>query len=885
MKTRRGRAAAVTAEAVADAIRGAVQHFQDPTRTALVEFLQLVAQSEPKAALSCADNAAGILHQLTQSQQSIFLEEAAGLALLPESGPRAAPEFFLRCVDLPRYLDKDDLHSWTEQGRDVGRGNPAAAEAYFRLESAASVLAVKRLRRSVHIGEVGRLLKLYCTAVGGKDVGLKSTVEAPKELIREGHHLPLTDGDTIYLPDHLAKHSSHDENFGEYKVLAAHQAGYIEFGTFDLDLDALMDHSAIAALARKNGGAKPAPLVSHYELFFRLFDDPRLARDIFFAVEDGRVDFRLRKKYRGLAGDLAKVALDALDGRSSPSALPLREALVEGLVRLSVTGQIEESLPEDVMPIYRRVCGMFSPVLNRNATVDDSAVATARIYLLLDTLPNVPLQSESCRDAVRKIEPTPPEKPGGFRARKGERPEPGIPDSAIQPYQSTQPVEYRGQTRPELVQLEMAIEMLRDAMADSEETGIPLTREMLEELLKRGAKIKISQMTSKELAEASGLFITDLEGLPQEKIEELSAEEKKKLSELLQQAAVVRSEEPGAEPAFYYDEWDYLIGDYRPRWCKLREISLEGESGEIAARIRKEHSPLISAVRRHFQRIRPEMLRRVKRLRSGEEIEIDDAIEAAVDRRAGLTPSDRIYQKRERRARDVATAFLLDLSASTDEWIVKAPPEKAQRPVSAFRARPVDIFSQGTPESGEARLGPPEGSKRVIDIEREALVIMAEALESLGDEYAIYGFSGYGRDGVEFFPIKDFSEAYSERVRCRIGAMEPRKSTRMGPAIRHALKKLEGTDSRLKALILLSDGYPQDFDYGPDRSSRDYGLHDTAMALQEAKRKGVHTFCVTVDQAGNDYLKEMCGGENYLVVKRPSALPRILPRVYRGLTV
>ncbi len=162
---------------------------------------------------------------------------------------------------------------------------------------------------------------------------------------------------------------------------------------------------------------------------------------------------------------------------------------------------------------------------------------------------------------------------------------------------------------------------------------------------------------------------------------------------------------------------------------------------------------------------------------------------------------------------------------------------------------------------------------------------MAEALESLGDEYAIYGFSGYGRDDVEFYPIKDFSEKYSERTRCRIGAIKPRKSTRMGPAIRHALGKLEGTGCRLKVLILLSDGYPQDFDYGPDRSSRDYGLHDTMVALQEARKKNIHTFCVTVDQAGNDYLREMCGGENYLVVKKPSALPRILPRVYRGLTV
>jgi nitric oxide reductase activation protein len=392
-------------------------------------------------------------------------------------------------------------------------------------------------------------------------------------------------------------------------------------------------------------------------------------------------------------------------------------------------------------------------------------------------------------------------------------------------------------------------------------------------------------MTAKELAETAGLFITDLEGVLQEKMEELSPEEKKRLAKLLQQASVVRTEETRAEPVFFYDEWDYLINDYRPRWCQLREILLEGDSSELVHQIRKEHSALITAVRRHFQRIRPEMLRRVKRLRDGEEIDLNDAIEAVIDRKAGLTPSDRIYQNRERKTRDVATAFLLDLSASTDEWLVKPPNGKHEQPMSASRGSLYDIFGRGPSDRKHPQFRPSEDSKRVIDLEREALVIMAEALEDLGDEYAIYGFSGYGRDNVEFFPIKDFSEAYSEQARCRIGAIKPCKSTRMGPAIRHTLDKLERRDSRLKVLILLSDGYPQDFDYGPDRTSRDYGLHDTAVALQEAKRRSVHTFCVTVDQAGNDYLREMCGGENYLVVKRPGALPRILPQVYRGLTV
>ena len=70
----------------------------------------------------------------------------------------------------------------------------------------------------------------------------------------------------------------------------------------------------------------------------------------------------------------------------------------------------------------------------------------------------------------------------------------------------------------------------------------------------------------------------------------------------------------------------------------------------------------------------------------------------------------------------------------------------------------------------------------------------------------------------------------------------------MGPAIRHAAKRLVATESRIKALIILSDGYPQDFDYSKDRNSRQYGIRDT-VALGEARQKGVQPFCITVDQS------------------------------------
>ena len=161
---------------------------------------------------------------------------------------------------------------------------------------------------------------------------------------------------------------------------------------------------------------------------------------------------------------------------------------------------------------------------------------------------------------------------------------------------------------------------------------------------------------------------------------------------------------------------------------------------------------------------------------------------------------------------------------------------------------------------------------------------MAEALEEIGDEYAIFGFSGYGRKEVDFYSIKDFRESYRDQVKGRIEKIKPQRSTRMGPAIRHAVEKMAGRESKVKNLILISDGYPQDYDYGDDRSDKEYALQDTTIALEEAARKNIHTFCITVDRAGYDYLRKMMPPSRYLVIEKTTALPRELPKIYRRLT-
>ena len=171
----------------------------------------------------------------------------------------------------------------------------------------------------------------------------------------------------------------------------------------------------------------------------------------------------------------------------------------------------------------------------------------------------------------------------------------------------------------------------------------------------------------------------------------------------------------------------------------------------------------------------------------------------------------------------------------------------------------------------------------MIDVEKDALALMADALAALGDACALYGFSGNGRDDVEFHVAKEFADPPSPSVWAALAAIEPRGSTRMGAAIRPAAAKLARQPASRRLLIVVSDGYPQDTDYGPDRLDEEYGIQDTARALRDLEAAGVETFCVTVDPAGHDYLRRMCPPRRYLVIDDVPALPAELARAYAAL--
>lgn len=288
--------------------------------------------------------------------------------------------------------------------------------------------------------------------------------------------------------------------------------------------------------------------------------------------------------------------------------------------------------------------------------------------------------------------------------------------------------------------------------------------------------------------------------------------------------------------AIRYPEWDHDRGHYRKNWCSLRELPVRVGNLDFYQATLARHGGLIHSLHRTFEALRGEdcILRRQPQ---GEDVDIDALVETLVDHQAGLEMSDRVFLRLSRDKRHVAAAFLVDLSGSTRGWINQA--------------------------------------------EREALILLAESLETLGDQYAIYGFSGWTRTRCEVFRIKTFDEPYNDVIKGRIGAIEPRDYTRMGPAIRHVTRQLAGIEARTRLLVTLSDGKPDDFD--PNYRGT-YGIEDTRMALFEARCEGIHPFCVTIDREGADYLPRLYGPAHYVVLDEVAKLPLKLSDIYRRLT-
>ncbi len=559
-----------------------------------------------------------------------------------------------------------------------------------------------------------------------------------------------------------------------------------------------------------------------------------LARRLFVICEDSRVDWQLARRFKGLRRQLGEQKREALQLRRGFQPGSATAAILERVIRLGL-----DEAADDGPHIDPDVDGLFLRLREPGATVADSIAVMLALYQKLEEAEN--LAGLSAQEKAMLLSELPP------------------------------PVEFRGELDVDRVSATLNIEAnldeIEEALSDEEsEDGMPMMNLIDPELL------DFEDIEKGDVGEGVGMLMTELK----RELEELEVDEAVQggvEGALAGRGIGKRSKD---ETAHVYDEWDFEIGDYRPRWCTLYEMREVEEDETYVQDTMAEHQDLARRVRSQLSNLKPEMLVKIKGTREGEELDLERSIAYLVDRKAGLTPEENIYVERQRKSRDVSTLFLLDMSASTDDII----PDPEAEPAPPGDEDDDDYLFQYF----EDRRRYEESARRIIDLEKESVVLMAEALEKLGDNYSVCGFSGYGRDRVDYFLCKDFDEPYDARAKGKIGGIKPCRSTRMGPPIRHATRSLLRTGSRIKALIIISDGYPQDHDYGSDRNSRDYGLNDTMKALMEARQQGVLSYCLTVDKSGHDYLRAMCPDNQYMVIQDIEQLPEELSRVYRSLT-
>lgn len=286
-------------------------------------------------------------------------------------------------------------------------------------------------------------------------------------------------------------------------------------------------------------------------------------------------------------------------------------------------------------------------------------------------------------------------------------------------------------------------------------------------------------------------------------------------------------------------EWDFKKQKLLPDHCRiLPMMAADAQPMELPEQLRRTAKKL----RAQFQHLAPARIWH-RGQQDGCEIDLDSYLRFASDRAAGYTSSsDGLYRDLRVGARDLACLLLADLSLSTDTWV--------------------------------------NNQSRVIDVIRDSLFLFAESLSATGDQFAMYGFSSRKRDPVRVHQLKTFDENYCGSVRGRIDAIKPGYYTRMGAAIRHSSNILREQPAGRRLLLILTDGKPNDLDKYEGR----YGIEDTRQAIHEARQQGLQPFCVTIDAQANDYLPYLFGTGSYVVIHKPSQLPRELPLLYAKLT-
>ncbi len=282
-----------------------------------------------------------------------------------------------------------------------------------------------------------------------------------------------------------------------------------------------------------------------------------------------------------------------------------------------------------------------------------------------------------------------------------------------------------------------------------------------------------------------------------------------------------------------YPEWDAARNAYRPNWCTVIEADAEKTADASVATHR--HS-LTKALTRLEVGLAP-----VRRRAQGDDIDIDAAVEAFVDQRAGIAHELDAYVETLRRRRDLSVLVLLDISGSANE--------------------------------------PASDGERVHDHQSRLAAELVTTLHALGDRVALYAFNSRGRQAVQMTRVKSFDAPLDTGVHERISGLSPAAYTRLGAAIRHAtlvVREQAGTPRRL--LVVISDGFA--YDHGYEGS---YGEADARRALAEAHNVGVGCVCLSVGADNDvDALQRVFGSAAHAQVRDVDEASEVIGPLFRA---
>ncbi|WP_178861691.1 nitric oxide reductase activation protein NorD [Thiomicrorhabdus cannonii] len=300
--------------------------------------------------------------------------------------------------------------------------------------------------------------------------------------------------------------------------------------------------------------------------------------------------------------------------------------------------------------------------------------------------------------------------------------------------------------------------------------------------------------------------------------------------------------EPISDP-YHYHEWDYRVQLHRPSWVTLYEHRAKKGDPDIYHRILDANKGIAHRIKQIVDKLQAVGLQRIRRIEDGDELDLNACVEAITAIRMGQEPDPRITMKNVIRSREVSVVILLDLSESTNEFI-----------------------------NGE--------EKTIIEVTQEAAILVSHAINGIGDQFAVHGFSSDGRHDVQYTRFKQFDEPFDADVHAKLAGMKGGLSTRMGAAMRHAGHYLERQTSKQKLLLVITDGEPADI----DEKDGQYLKQDAKKAVEELQSKGIYSYCLTIDQYADKYVQQIFGVNRYAIVDNVMRLPEKLPTLFANLT-